>query len=166
MMLPLDCPPTPLPLPASLLVQLQIDRPFDLKPVGLRSFTTDISSAVPPGDISMLVGLASMLRQTINTIDWQDDDFVRTMMPAVAAYRPDAAPGINREAARENLLEVRLRPASLGMTLPSFFRSTAARFTTGLRAALYAPPTRYVLPPCWGFCVTLTAARPKLIAWR
>jgi DNA-binding XRE family transcriptional regulator len=107
MLLALDCPPHALPLPLTLLGQLQIEQPFDLKPVGLRSFTTDTSSAVLPGDISMLVGLASMLRQTSNSIDWQDDDFVRTMVPAVVALRPEPAPGINREAVRENLLEVR-----------------------------------------------------------
>lgn len=82
------------------------DRVLDLKPLRMRDFTTDISSASPPGDVSTLLWHSVNLRQTSNFLDWQDDDFVRCRLPDLSTIK-DIGAAVNKEAARENLYEVR-----------------------------------------------------------
>jgi transcriptional regulator with XRE-family HTH domain len=82
-------------------------RVLDLKPLRMRAFTTDISSASPPGDVSMLLWHSASLRQTSNLLDWQDDDFVRCKLPDLASPLKETGTGVNKEAARENLYEAR-----------------------------------------------------------
>jgi transcriptional regulator with XRE-family HTH domain len=55
----------------------------------------------------MLLGHSATLRQTSNLLDWQDDDFVRSALSALSAPSKAINPGVNKEAARENLYEVR-----------------------------------------------------------
>jgi hypothetical protein len=83
------------------------DRVLDLKPLRMRDFTTDISSASPPGDLSTLLWHSVNLRQTSNFLDWQDDDFVRCRLPDISTPIKDVGAAVNKEAARENLYEVR-----------------------------------------------------------
>lgn len=82
-------------------------RVLDLKPLRMRDFTTDISSASPPGDVSTLLWHSVNLRQTSNFLDWQDDDFVRCRLPDLSAPIKEVGAAVNKEAARENLYEVR-----------------------------------------------------------
>lgn len=87
--------------------QRRSERRLDLKPLRMRAFTTDTSSSASPGDLSMLLGHSATLRQTSNLLDWQDDDFVRCALPELAVPLKDIDAGVNKEAARENLYEVR-----------------------------------------------------------
>lgn len=85
----------------------QPEHTIELKPLSMRAFTTDISSASPPGDVSMLLGHSANLRQTSNLLDWQDDDFVRCALHELTMPAADVRAGVNKEATRENIHEMR-----------------------------------------------------------
>jgi transcriptional regulator with XRE-family HTH domain len=83
-------------------------------PVSVRSFTTDISSLSAPGGSALFLGFdgCSELRQTSDAMVWQDDEFVLAKLRPYTCdflYTFDLTPGphVNKEAARENLLELR-----------------------------------------------------------
>ena len=77
------------------------------EPLKVRCFTTNTSSAWGPGNLWLVMGLFGNLRQTNNSHDWQDDDVVRCYVPELVFQPNRALPPVNKEAARENLFEVR-----------------------------------------------------------
>lgn len=80
---------------------------LELKPLRMRAFTTDTSSAASPGDVSLVVWHSVNVRQTSNLLDWQDDDIVRCALPDLGASIRETTINVNVQAARENLYEVR-----------------------------------------------------------
>lgn len=77
------------------------------EPLRIRAFTTNTSSAWAPGSLSLILGLFGNLRQTNNSLDWQDDDIVRCTVPELAIQASPIGSSVNKEAVRENLFEVR-----------------------------------------------------------
>ncbi|MEQ1864437.1 MAG: hypothetical protein ABL996_07255 [Micropepsaceae bacterium] len=80
---------------------------LSFKPLEVRCFTTNTSSAWAPGNSWLILGLFGNLRQTNNCLDWQDDDVVRRRVPELAVPAIPTSSSVNKEAARENLYEVR-----------------------------------------------------------